>query len=73
MISNWWQVHADTISPSKVMSNSILLISVWKLLLIQSGKYLKNDKWRKNYELIPLNQKAQQNMEELEKKYLAIC
>lgn len=55
------------------MSNSILLISVWKLLLIQSGKYLKNDTWRKNYELIPSNQKAQQNMEELEKKYLAIC
>lgn len=55
------------------LSNSILLISVWKLLLIQSGKYLKNDTWRKNYELIPSNQKAQQNMEELEKKYLAIC
>lgn len=55
------------------MSNSILLISVLKLLLIQSGKYLKNDEWRKNYELIPLNQKAQQNTEELEKKHLAIC
>ena len=73
MINNWSQVHVDTISPSKVMSNSILLISVLKLLLIQSGKYLKNDEWRKNYELIPLNQKAQQNTEELEKKHLAIC
>ena len=60
MINNWWKVHVDVISLSKVMNNSILPNLVWKLMGIwdvgfRDCKYLKNDKmvkaWNFNKDL----------------------